>query len=90
MKTAWTQHLKTQEEKDRFHNSVIGSRLVLERLATILTEKEKGAERVIQSLSSYDSPSWSFKAADNNGYSRAIAEIKSLINLDQQKDIYNQ
>lgn len=85
MQTAWTQNLKTSEEKERFQSQVISARPVLERQTQILEELDKASANAILNMSSYDSPSWAYKAADNNGYRRALRAIKTLINLDQQK-----
>jgi hypothetical protein len=87
MKTDWAKHLKTPEEKTRFHNTVVAARPVLERLSDLLTSYQAAQEK---SLSNYDSPSWAYKAADVNGFNRAVSTIKELITLDQEKDTYIQ
>lgn len=85
MQVDWTKHLKTPEEKQRFQNTVIGARPVLQRMTDLLTEYEDRADKSLENPKSYDSPSWALKAADRNGFNRAISTIKALINLDQQK-----
>ncbi len=86
MQSAWTKHLKTEEEKAKFAGSLFSAKLVLERQTEIIKEMERSANAVDLSISSYDSPSWAYKAADTNGYLRALRDIKQLNNLDQQKD----
>jgi hypothetical protein len=81
----WTNHLKTQEEKDRFADSVKGSRLVLERLSQILRQEEDEITRTELSVDSYDNPNWSHKQAFRNGQRSVYRKLQSLTNLDQQK-----
>lgn len=85
MQVDWTKHLKTPEERERFRNSVYSARPVLERLTDLLSEYQASADKSVESLSSYESPSWAYRAADQNGFNRALSTIKALINLDQQK-----
>ncbi len=85
MMIQWTNHLKTQEEKDRFSDSVKGSRLVLERLSQILRQEEEGITRTELSVESYDNPNWSHKQAFRNGQRSVYRKLQSLTNLDQQK-----
>lgn len=85
MKIDWTKHLKTLAEKERFTNTVNSARPVLERLDDLLSEYQAAGDRKVESINSYDSPSWPYLAADRNGFNRAISTIKALINLDQQK-----
>jgi len=85
MISGWTKNLRTEEEKLRFQSSVIGAKPVLDRLNDLLTEAEQQLDKGLMKESSYDSPNWALKAADRNGFIRAISTIKQLINLDQQK-----
>lgn len=75
----WTKHLQGTD-KERFKNSVYGSKSVLERLDELLTEYEKDLAR---GEIDYDKPNWEYRQADANGYRRCIQKIKTLINLDQ-------
>lgn len=85
MMIAWTNHLKTQEEKERFAGSVIGSKAVLERLSQILAQEESEITRTELSVSEYDNPNWSHKQAFKNGQRSIYRKLQSLINLDQQR-----
>lgn len=85
MKTVWTKNLKTEEEVERFNNSLVGSADVLDRLGDLLTEKEVELNRSLLSLKSFQSPNWALETAYKNGYAAAILAIKELINLDQQR-----
>jgi hypothetical protein len=85
MQISWTKHLRDPKDKERFSSAVIGAKLVLERQTEIIEDLERAATESSLSKASYDSPSWAYKAADTNGYLRALQEIKQLNNLDQQK-----
>lgn len=80
----WTANLQTDEEKERFQNSLKGSKIVLDRLAEILVNKEMELDRSQKSLKQYESPNWAFSTAHKNGYASAIQNIRDLINLDQK------
>ena len=86
MQSAWTKNLRTQEEKDRFQNTLLGSKEILNRLAELLKEKETELDRSEKSLETYANPSWAYKQAHLNGYAAALSYINKLINLDHQKD----
>lgn len=85
MYPAWTQHLKTEDEIKRFASSVQGSKHVLDRLVELLQIKENDIALVERSQKAYDNPNWAYLQAHRNGYLTAIQSIKSLVNLDQQK-----
>lgn len=85
MNPYWTSHLKTEEDKQRFAAAVNGAEPVLERLAQIIGIKEKDIDYVERSQKAYENPNWAYLQAHRNGYMTAIQSIKSLINLDQQK-----
>lgn len=78
----WASHIKDPDEKKRFINYVYQSRGLLERLSDILKGMDVSSEL---DQSSYDSPSWAAKQADNNGYRRCLREIQKLITLDQKE-----
>lgn len=85
MFSEWTSHLKTEEEKQRFEGSVKAARPVLERLTTLLEMREQGIESLEGGLKQFDSPSWAYKQAFNNGFKSALSKVKTTINLDQQE-----
>lgn len=84
MITAWTKACKTEEEKKRLTDSVLGSKIALKRLGELLTEMEEDLTSSELSIKNYDSPNWSHKQADVNGSKRTIRTIKRIINLDQE------
>jgi hypothetical protein len=40
--------------------------------------------RMESKSSDYDSPSWAYKQADQNGYNRALNDIIQLLNLKEE------
>lgn len=88
MKTRWTSHLKTQEEKDRFESSLRNSRFVLERLEDIMREDLSQMDSLATNMQDYQSPSWAYIQADRNGAKRHLLRYLKLLNLDQ-KDTNN-
>jgi len=87
MLSAWTKNLKTEEERDRFLNTLLGARPVLERLTELLIEKEVDLDRSERSIKVYDNPNWAYQQAHKNGCAAMLSSFKTLINLDQQKDM---
>jgi hypothetical protein len=85
MISAWTKHLKTEEEKIQFKNEVLGSKNVLKRLTDLLAEMEEDLNRSELSAKNYDSPNWAPKQAHVNGQKAQIRTIKFILNLDQRE-----
>jgi hypothetical protein len=83
----WTANLQTDEEKERFQNSLKGSKVVLDRLDQILTNKEMDLDRSTKSIKQYQTPNWGFETAHKNGYASALTQIRDLINLDHQRPL---
>jgi hypothetical protein len=88
MYTKWTQHLKDEEEKARFENTILSSKKVLDRLIQILDEEEQALDRSELDIKSFDHPGWAYKQAFKNGYRSSLGVLKKLIDLDQQKKEY--
>lgn len=87
MMSMWTKNLKSPEEKDRFENSLKGSKIVLDRLTELLTEEESEIDRSELNVDTYETSNWASKQAHKNGQRASLRKIKNLINLDQQKEI---
>jgi len=81
--SAWTKHLKDDEEKQRFRNSVSGSKVVLDRLQEILNELQDEQDRIERDSRIYDSPNWDYKIAHLNGFRDCLNKVSKIINLDQ-------
>lgn len=84
MITAWTKHIKDPEEKQRFESSIIHAKHILDRQLTILDEMEADTTDLELNPKVYDIPNWDYRAADLNGYKRALRHVKKLITLDQK------
>lgn len=85
MISAWHQHLKTEEEKARFKNSVLGSKVVLDRLNDILTTMKDEQDSIERNTEMYDLPNWDYRQAHLNGFKDCLLKVQKLINLDQEK-----
>lgn len=57
----------------------IASKAFRERLIAVLDGKRASLRKDTIARTSYDSPSWAYVQADNNGYERAISEVISLL-----------
>lgn len=84
MITAWTKHLKTDEDKDRFNKSLKSARHVLGRLQELLDEEKAGLEAAEISPKIYETPNWDYKQAHTNGFKAALKMVSKLITLDQE------
>lgn len=85
MISAWTKHLKTDQEKERFKNSVLGSRVVLDRLQEIMQEMQDDQDRIERDTRIYDTPNWDYKQAHLNGFRDCLNKVSKIITLDQQE-----
>jgi 3-methyladenine DNA glycosylase AlkD len=79
--TKWTSHLKTEEEKKRFENSIVGSRIVLERLRDLIDERLKELDKLEVD---FNNPNWSYREASIIGARKDLRDLRKLINLDEQ------
>jgi len=82
--SAWTKHIPDQEEKEKFRNQVLGSKVVLNRLQAIVNEMKEDADNTELNTKVYDIPNWAYRQADTNGFKRALKLVSKVINLDQQ------
>lgn len=85
MITAWTENLKTQEEKDRFVDGLRHARWLLTRLNELLDKIARGILQTERSPKNYEKPNWSYRQAHANGYLQCLNDIKLLINLDPKE-----
>lgn len=77
--TIWTQHLKGEEEKEKFRDYILNSSSLWERLNVIITEK---LPKPIEA--NYSKAAWAYYQADQNGYQRALTEILSILPVDNK------
>lgn len=84
MYSRWTQHLDTEEDKEKFRKDIRSAQSVLERLKTLIEEDEKSLDRSEMDQRIYDKPNWEYRQAHKNGIRQYANTLKNLINLDQQ------
>lgn len=84
IQTKWLEGLKDPSEREQFKQTVIGSKKVLDKAREIVYNSIKEAEKV--RISDYDSPSWSHKQADQNGYVRALREVMLLLEVNPDRE----
>lgn len=75
--SSWTKHLKDDKEREEFKNLVLGSQIVLSRLAEIVEEKMRARE--VFKEEDYKDPSWAHRCSDRNGYFRALREVLKIL-----------
>jgi|TARA_R100000084_G_scaffold108987_1_gene73408 hypothetical protein len=76
MQTIWLSGLKG-EAKEKRKEEIKSYLNAFEALAEVLEKKDKSSP-------DYDSPSWAFHQAHNNGYNQAIEDVLKLINIKQE------
>lgn len=81
MIAAWWKHLKTEDEIERFKQTLKASSTVLDRLGELLQEDEQAMDNRETSPKNYELPNWDYRQAHANGYRQCLREIKRLINL---------
>lgn len=85
MISRWTQHLKDQEDIERFKNSLLGQKWLLNRLSEILEEEEQSLDRSETTNKVYENSNWAYLQAHKNGYRQALSVLKKLVNLDPKE-----
>lgn len=83
LKLDWTKDLPASERED-FTKIVLNSSLAIDKLRKIVYNRVISGEKVV--VDDYDSPSWSHKQADLNGYNRALREILELLDFNGDHD----
>lgn len=75
----WTSHLKSQKEKKEFEELLrLTNRQVLERLDQILDSYQVSIDKNETSLKQYDSPSWPYLQAHQNGMRQGLSMVQDL------------
>jgi len=65
---------KGHKDKDKRRQEVMSYRSAFDELRAMLSLKEP-------KMDDYESPSWAYKRADQDGFNRAIKEVLNLINI---------
>lgn len=84
LKTVWFSDIRDDTAREQFKQNVVGSKIVLDKLHKIVYNMVISGERV--PVDDYDSPSWSHKQADRNGYARALREVLEILNFNGDHD----
>lgn len=74
-------HLKDKGESEALRSRIEANSELFERPVSLVETWIKDARKKQLELGSYDSPSWSERQADLNGYQRALEEIKQLLTI---------
>jgi hypothetical protein len=85
--SAWTQHIKDENEKERFRQHVKSAEPVLERLQEMIDRELKDLENAENSTKIYDLPNWDYRQADGNGFKRFHKMLTKIITLDQKEEL---
>ena len=86
MYIGWTKHLVDPKSKEEFEKDVYGSKRILDHLMLLLLEEENTLDRTEMDVKAFDNPNWAYKQAYKNGYRKAISILKTMIDLDHQKE----
>ena len=81
----WTNHLKSEDEKERFESLVRNSTQVLSRLSDILLDREAAILKQEVLVADYDSPAWPYKQAHRNGARSELKKLKDLLSFLKDK-----
>jgi len=84
IQSLWVSHLKDSKEREDFTNKLLGSRFLLDKLSEIVYNIVKMESR--PSTKDYDSPSWAYLQAHQNGRLEAFEEILKLISISDKEE----
>lgn len=83
MISAWTKHLQTEDEKTRFKNSVLGSKIVLDRLKDMIKEMGDDVDIKERNTETYNIPNWDYRQAHLNGFKDCLNKLNKVVTIDQ-------
>lgn len=86
MISAWTQHLRDENEKERFKDRLLRSKEVLERLSDILKKEEDEITNRELNPNSFGSASWPYEQAFLCGKRAQLKTITKLLDLKENND----
>lgn len=75
----WFKHCQSEQEKKDFEVTLRNNGFVLDKLIRILEDKLISIDRDEASRLSYDSPSWAFLQAHQNGRREGLTEVLNLL-----------
>lgn len=83
--TAWTKHLKTDDEKKQYVESLQRAGWLLEHIKQLINTSQEALSAAEVSPKSYDNPNWAYRQAHSNGYKQALKDFTKLLTLDQKE-----
>lgn len=81
MKSIW---FHDEDDQEQFKKNVLGSKIVLDKAIKILYTYIQGGDKT--KLEDFDSPSWAFKQAYQEGRKAAFRQVIDILTLDEKKD----
>lgn len=79
--TQWTEHCKTQEQKDKLEQLIRSSTMSLGRLREIVKQRMSALQVTERKADAYANPNWAYMQAHNNGMLAALASIDQLLSF---------
>lgn len=83
MITAWTKHLKTEEDKAKYKTSLSRAKWLLDDIKRLSNDNLKSLEDSEISPKSYDNPNWAYRQAHANGYKQALRDFNKLLTIEE-------
>ena len=77
----WTKHLRTQDQKQTFEQTLRASSTIVGRLKEILDEEERALDAQTTGVAEFDNPSWAYKQAYRLGEKNRIRKLRELIDF---------
>jgi hypothetical protein len=74
----WVFHLTSKEDKDKAKRTVANSGFTIALLKNVVSHMLQTSTRVTTKRDAYDTPSWAYKQAHENGYQQALKEVLEL------------
>lgn len=81
LKTEWFKDSRNQDDTEKLKKSIIGSKLVLDKLIEICYNIKKSLDHTSYD---YDCPSWAYKQAHINGQKEMLERIISLCTITER------
>lgn len=78
MNSRWTSHLKGSD-KENFESVLNNSRMLLDRLKTILEQEEAAVDNSDTSIEDFEEPNWAYKQAFRNGQRNILKKLYTLV-----------
>lgn len=81
MISAWTKHLTDEEDKEKFRNKILSSKVVLQRIKDLMEEDLLSVESDEIDVKAYENANWAYRQAHRNGYKNALRKLNILLDL---------